>query len=306
MSKPSIFKSEQGRMAIMEWYDAQVQKLPVTTESKMVDTSAGQTHVLIAGPQEAPPMVVLHGNNMNAATMGDVVSALADTHRIYALDIIGMPGKSAGTRLPNTDGSYAQWLLETLDQLGVQQAVFLGFSFGGWIILNLAALAPDRITNVVFLDSGGFTQFTLKSNVKAGLAAMLYMWFPGQRTSKLAIDDIFYGQNCEPDRNLVTFIGLTYKHLTFNMEFVKYGVPPCSQAELTVFSAPAMVVYGEQDLFFDAEKSIAAAKRILPNLYVAKMLKGQGHILDKHASEQVFTEIREFLKKPAKNYRNEE
>jgi pimeloyl-ACP methyl ester carboxylesterase len=60
-----------------------------------------------------------------------------------------------------------------------------------------------------------------------------------------------------------------------------------------------MVIYGEDDLFFDAETSIAAAKQILPNLHVAKIVKGQGHILDKHASERVFTEMREFLKKTA-------
>jgi pimeloyl-ACP methyl ester carboxylesterase len=299
MNTTSVFKSEQGRMAIIEWYDKQVQRLSVQTESKMIETSAGQTHVLMAGPQEAAPLVVLHGNNMNAATMGDVISALADTYRVYAIDIIGMPGKSAGTRLPHTDRSYAQWLLEALDLLGVQQAEFLGFSFGGWIILNLAALAPERITKAVFLDSGGFTQFTMKSKMKAGLAAMLYMWFPGKHTSKLAVDDIFYGRGCDPDPDLVTFIGLTYRYLTFNMEFVKHGVPPCSQTELTALSAPAMVIYGEQDLFFDAEKSIAAAKQILPNLHAAKSLKGQGHIFDKHVAERVFTEIRDFLKKPA-------
>jgi pimeloyl-ACP methyl ester carboxylesterase len=297
MNATSVFKSEQGRMAIMEWYDAQVQTLPVQTESKKVETSAGHTHVLVAGPQDAPPVVVLHGNNMNAATMGDVISVLADTYRIYALDIIGMPGKSAGTRLPHTDRSYAQWLLETLDQLAVQQAAFLGLSFGGWIMLNLATLAPERMTKAVFLDAGGFTQFTTKSKVKAGLAAMLYMWFPGKRTSKLAVDDVFYGRGCGPDPDLVKFIGLTYRYLTFNMEFVKHGVPPCSQKELAAFSAPAMVVYGEQDLFFDAQKSIAAAKQILPNLHVAKILKGQGHILDKHASEQVITEIKDFLRR---------
>jgi pimeloyl-ACP methyl ester carboxylesterase len=232
---------------------------------------------------------------MNAATMGDIIAALADTYRIYALDIIGMPGKSAGTRLPHTDRSYAQWLLEALDQLGVQQATFLGFSFGGWIILNLATLAPARITKAVFLDSGGFTQLTMKSKVKGGLAAMLYMWFPGKGTLKLAVDDIFYGRGCEPDPDLVKFIGLTYRYLTFNLEFVKHGVPPVSREELAAFNSPAMVVYGEQDLFFDAEKSIAAAKQILPNLHVAKIVKGQGHIFDNDVTAQVFGEIRKFL-----------
>jgi pimeloyl-ACP methyl ester carboxylesterase len=238
---------------------------------------------------------VLHGNNMNAATMVDIIAALADTYRIYALDIIGMPGKSAGTRLPHTDRSYAQWLLEALDQLGVQQVAFLGFSFGGWIILNLATLAPDRITKAVFLDSGGFTQFTMKSKVKAGLAVMLYTLFPNTQTLKLAFDDIFYAQGCEADPVLGEFIGLTYKHLTFNMEFVKHGIPPVSQEDLSAFSAPCMVVYGEQDLLLDAEKSVAAAKQILPNLHTAKILKGQGHIFERNVSEQVCMEIRKFL-----------
>jgi pimeloyl-ACP methyl ester carboxylesterase len=295
MHKTSVFKSQQGRAAIMDWYNSQVQQLPITTESKMVETFAGQTHVLAAGSQEAPPVIVLHGNNMNAATMGDIIAALADTYRIYALDIIGMPGKSAETRLPHTDRSYTQWLLEVLDQIDVQQAAFLGFSFGGWIMLNLAALAPNKITKAVFLDSGGFTQFTMKSKLKAGLAAMLYMWFPDNKTLKFAVDDIFYGRGCEPDPDLVKFIGLTYKHLTFNLEFVKHGVPPVSKEELVTFNSPAMVVYGEQDLFFDAEKSIAAAKQILPNLRIAKSLKGQGHIFDKHTSEQMCMEVRTFL-----------
>jgi pimeloyl-ACP methyl ester carboxylesterase len=261
----------------------------------MVETFAGQTYMLVAGPQEASPVVVLHGNNMNAAAMGDIISALADTYRVYALDIIGMPGKSAETRLPHTDKSYARWLLEVLDQLGLQQADFLGFSFGGWIILNFAALAPDRITKAVFLDSGGFTQFTMRGKVKGGVAAMLYMWFPGKNTLKFAVDDTFYGRGCEPDTDLAEFIGLTYRHLTFNPEFVKHGVPPVSKEELAAFSSPAMVVYGEQDLFFDASKSIAATKQILPNLAVAKIIKGQGHIFGKEVSEHVFMEIREFL-----------
>jgi 2-hydroxy-6-oxonona-2,4-dienedioate hydrolase len=298
MNKTSVFKSQQGRAAIMEWYDSQVQKLSVQTESKMIETFAGQTHVLVAGPQEAPPVVVLHGNNMNAATMGDVISTLADTYRIYALDIIGMPGKSAETRLPHIDRSYAQWLLESLDQLGVKQAIFLGFSFGGWIILNLAALAPERITKAIFLDSGGFTQFTMKSKLKGGLAAMMYMWFPGKNTLKFAVDDTFYGRGCEPDPDLAEFIGLTYRHLTFNLEFVKHGVPLVSKKELSAFSSPCMVVYGEHDLFFDAKKSIATAKQILPNLQIANILKGQGHIFERNMSEQMCMEVREFLKKP--------
>jgi 2-hydroxy-6-oxonona-2,4-dienedioate hydrolase len=297
MNKTSVFKSEQGRMAIMEWYDAQVQKLPVTTESRMVETFAGKTHVLTAGPQEAPPIVLLHGTNMNAVAMADAMIALAETYRIYALDIIGMPGKSAETRLSHVSNGYARWLLEVLDQLKLQQANFLGFSFGGWIILKLAAHFPTRISKAVLLDSGGFTQFTMRGKVKGGLAAFWYMLFPTEKNLERAVIGPFYALGCDPDPDLAELFGLGYLHLTFNKELVIHGVPPLSKKDLAGFSAPTMVVYGEHDMFFDARKSIAQAKQILPNLVEAEIIEGQGHMPNKETHNQIFRRVREFLGK---------
>jgi 2-hydroxy-6-oxonona-2,4-dienedioate hydrolase len=297
MNKTSVFKSEKGRMAIMEWYDSQVQKLPVTTESSMVETFAGKTHVLTAGPQEAPPIVLLHGTNMNAVAMADAMIALAETYRIYALDIIGMPGKSAETRLSHVSNGYARWLLEVLDQLKLQQANFLGFSFGGWIILKLAAHFPTRISKAVLLDSGGFTQFTMRGKVKGGLAAFWYMLFPTEKNLERAVIGPFYALGCDPDPDLAELFGLGYLHLTFNKELVIHGVPPLSKKDLAGFSAPTMVVYGEHDMFFDARKSIAQAKQILPNLVEAEIIEGQGHMPNKETHNQIFRRVREFLGK---------
>lgn len=282
-------------MAIMEWYDSQVQKLPVQTESKMIETFAGQTHVLVAGPQEAPPVVLLHGTNMNAVAMADAMIALAETYRLYVLDIIGMPGKSAETRLSHVSNGYAQWLLEVLGQLKLQQANFLGFSFGGWIILKLAALSPIRITKAVLLDSGGFTQFTMRGKLKGGLAAFRYMLFPTEKNLERAVIGPFYEPGCDPDPDLAELFGLGYLHLTFNKELVIHGVPPLSKEDLAGFSAPTMVVYGEHDMFFDARKSIAQAKQILPNLIEAEIIEAQGHMPDKDTHNRIFRRVREFL-----------
>jgi len=299
MKNTSIFKSTQGRSAVMEWYDTQLKKLPIKAESLMVETFAGKTHLLMAGPQEAPPIVLMHGTNMNAVAMADAMIALSETYRIYALDIIGMPGKSAETRLSHVSNDYARWLLEVLDQLKLQQANFLGFSFGGWIILKLAALSPTRITKAVLLDSGGFTQFTMRGKVKGGLAAFRYLLFPTEKNLERAIIGPFYAQGCDPDPDLAELFGLGYLHLKFNSELVVHGVPPLSKEDLVDFSAPTMVVYGEHDIFFDARKSVAQAKEILPNLIEAEIIEGQGHAMDQKVHEQVFTRVREFLVTPS-------
>lgn len=53
---------------------------------------------------------------------------------------------------PWTIATYTHDLLETLDALGVRRAHFVGHSFGGRLVLELAALDPDRLDRVVLLD----------------------------------------------------------------------------------------------------------------------------------------------------------
>jgi lipase len=53
---------------------------------------------------------------------------------------------------PWTIATYVHDLLETLDALGVRQAQFVGHSFGGRLVLELAALDPERIERAALLD----------------------------------------------------------------------------------------------------------------------------------------------------------
>jgi pimeloyl-ACP methyl ester carboxylesterase len=73
--------------------NSQLTRLPIEVNSLYLDTPAGCTHVLASGPEEAAPVGVLHGMNMNAAAMTEGLRILARHHRVYAVDIIGMPGK---------------------------------------------------------------------------------------------------------------------------------------------------------------------------------------------------------------------
>jgi pimeloyl-ACP methyl ester carboxylesterase len=125
--------------------------------STLIDTRHGPIEVAIRG--EGPPVLLLHG----AGGGYDQALLLAQ--------MFGPPGNQwiAVSRfgylrspLP-ADGStqaQAEALLDILDAKGIDQVGILAMSGGVPPALQLAALAPDRITGMALLSSAPFTPLT--------------------------------------------------------------------------------------------------------------------------------------------------
>jgi len=60
----SIYKSDVAREEIEALYDRALARLSFPTESRWVKTTFGATHLLVAGPDGAPPLLVLQGGNI--------------------------------------------------------------------------------------------------------------------------------------------------------------------------------------------------------------------------------------------------
>ena len=103
------------------------------------------------GDPAAPPVVCLHGVNAHGRRFRRLAEErLSDRFRVLAPDLRGHG--SSGWEPPWTFATHAHDVLETLDASDVRRAQWIGHSFGGRLILELAALAPDRIRRVVLLD----------------------------------------------------------------------------------------------------------------------------------------------------------
>ena len=114
----SIYKSDAARAAVEALYDLALAQLSFPTESRRVDTTFGSTHVLVAGPEGAAPILALQGGNVvNPLTLA-WLTPLAGEFRIYAPDTIGQPGKSSGRRVSANDASLGEWCEQVLDGLG--------------------------------------------------------------------------------------------------------------------------------------------------------------------------------------------
>ncbi|NOG50847.1 MAG: alpha/beta fold hydrolase [Chloroflexi bacterium] len=93
-------------------------RYPVPYDSLMVDTPLARTHVLISGPTDAPPVLLIHGAGMNALAWINQIEPLSRHFRVVAVDLPGQSGLSDPVRLPMTGSGVADWMAALCDGLG--------------------------------------------------------------------------------------------------------------------------------------------------------------------------------------------
>ncbi len=109
-------------------------------------------HVHEWGDAEAPALVCLHGVSAHGQRFRRLAEErLASRFRVLAPDLRGH-GRS-GYEPPWNIATHLADVLETVDAAGVEQpTAWLGHSFGGRLVLELCAAAPERVGRVVLLD----------------------------------------------------------------------------------------------------------------------------------------------------------
>lgn len=285
MNAAHVYRTDAGYRAMMAWYDACLAHLTVPCEALTVPTRYGETHLLACGAGDAPPVLLLHGTEGNALSWRYQLPALAARFRVYALDIIGSAGRSAPTRPPYGGAGYAKWLEDVLDALAVPRAAFVGISNGCWLIWKLAARAPRRISRAVLLSANGLVPVRFPFTLARYHAADLLRTHVASRFLTPALVRRAFQRTLAPgaavDEEEVEWLYLLLKFYRF--VYPPGALPDAAQRLLT---APALLLMGERDLFFDGRAALAQARRTLANLHDAQILPGASHgmILDSPAA----------------------
>ena len=100
----------------------------------------------VAGPPEAPAIVLVHGTRLSRAAWAPQVAHLAGEFRIIVPDL---PGHGALADVPFTLPGAADWLAEVIDEAAGGRAIVVGHSLGGYVAMELAARSPERVAGLV-------------------------------------------------------------------------------------------------------------------------------------------------------------
>ena len=301
----SLYKSAQGYSAIMQWYDDVLEKLTIEVESRYVRTRFGVTHMLTAGPIDGEPLILVPGIAGCAPIWRRQLGPFAEHFRVYALDILGQPGRSDPVPLSLIDNQCVEWLRDVLDGLGIEKAHFAGTSAGGWMVLRMGSVEPERVLKAVLLSPTGVSRARLPVKIWLGRALNKRKdanALEKELTAKSVASKTHGGSFGTFDRQLARLMALCTRHYrvdrsiglydenTGRIDFVKglrvLGKFFLSEPKkvLRQFKPPALLMFGEHEVLYSPQKVCSRMQKLIPHMQFS-VIQGAGHaaIYDKPA-----------------------
>ena len=107
------------------------------------------------GSSSKPPILCLHGLTRNSRDFAEFAERHSPEFRVLALDFRGR-GASQYDPVPMRYNplTYAGDVIELLDELSIEKAIFVGTSLGGLVTMAVAAMQPQRIAGTILNDVG--------------------------------------------------------------------------------------------------------------------------------------------------------
>jgi pimeloyl-ACP methyl ester carboxylesterase len=270
----SLFKTEKGKKEILSLYDQKLEELHIEFEYLEIDTSFGKTNIIATGKPLDPPIMIIHGSNGCAPIALETYPNLSKTFRVYAVDVIAQPNKSAETRPSMKDDSYGKWLNEVIVKLNIENVTLAGFSFGGLVILKTLEYNESKIKEV-FLSAPAYivNGNPIKAVFKIFIPMMRYKRSGKPKFVEAFLKELFTHR----DEFAIKYLSKVF--LYFKMDFTP--VPIISSEKAKLIKTPITLIAADDDVLFPGEKMIKRASQIFPSIKKSLLLKNSKHVQSK-------------------------
>ncbi len=270
----SLYSSPEAKREILDLYDQKLEELNISWESMEVDTSFGHAHVIATGPQDAPPIILVHGSNGCARIALETYPNLSEKFRVYAVDVPAQPNKSSETRPSMKDESYGIWMNEVIRALNIEKVTMVGFSFGGLVILKTLEQDVSKVKEVHLAAPA----YIANGNPLLALFQMFIPMRKYMRTHNMKYVHKFLSRLfSEEDEFALNYLPKVFRH--FSMDFSP--VPVIRSQNANRITTPIHLYGAGNDLLFPGKKIINRARKIFPSLAESRLFDNSKHVLSR-------------------------
>jgi len=267
MKEKTIFKSEEGKNLILAEYDEILSVSEMTYIERYIQTTFGRTHIIESGEKNSESILLFHGSSSNSLMWLTDIEELSQSFHVFAIDILGEPGKSEARRLNLKNDDFPNWIIELMTQLKIKKTVLVGNSLGGWISLKFATTFPEKVSKLVLIATSGITPVRPSFMLK-----ILFLSITG-KTGKNYLNKLICGKKKVP-KVVSDFTNLVMENFNPILE----PLPIISDDALCKLTMPVMYIAGENDIMLNALKTENRLKENCPNLK-SVVLNDTGHVV---------------------------
>jgi len=289
-SNDFVFPTKTGKLLYLRSYNNALRLFKVKFIEEDVRTSYGLAHVIVSGPRNGKPVVLLHGTDASSTMWFPNIQALSQKYRVYAIDYPLETGKSLSSVKEMDPKDMVIFYNEIFTYYGLKDIDLVAASRGGWVATLLALEPVNRIGKLVLLSPaqtfGGVDKIS-----KAFSAVKLKMFPSPKRLNRFFEQFSYYPEKI--DRKYKEQFYLANKFGRSKPDLMKMVRFP--KTEMQTLKMPVLVLVGDHDVINDVDILVRATE-LIPHAETA-VIKDAGHFLSIDQAPLVNKKIIEFLDK---------
>lgn len=265
--------------------------------SKFVNLEGMRVHYRDQGT--GPALVLIHGSNSSLHTWEGWVQELSDDFRVISLDLPGH-GLTGPDPISRYDWiSMAKIVNQLTQKLGTDTFSIAGNSMGGAIAWNYTLLYPEKIENLILLDSAGYPRDEGRPALIKAFGLPVIGHIMTKISSRLAvrksIEDV-YGDKSKVSPELVTLyqdLGLRKGNREAARQRLSAIPNEVLYQKIPSIDVPTLILWGDLDRWILPKYAEKFATDIQNSQL--KIYKGLGHIPMEEDPKQTARDVKIFL-----------
>lgn len=262
-----------------------------------VPTSFGVAQVVVSGPADGYPLVLLHGMNTNSTMWYPNAPEFARNYQVYAIDYLLGSGKSEPSKTVDDVAQVIAWYGEIFNTLGLKHFALVGASQGGWFAIQIALNEPKKVGQLVLLSPAQTFGWITPS-----LDILKNVYF-SLNPDRSQLRDVLQTMSTNVDNIDQLYIDQFYRYSTTNTSLpgLLTQMTPFDDDLLRGLAIPTLVLIGDQDII-NSPASLEQARQILPCVETA-IVANAGHFLSVDNAHSVNKRVLQFISATTKDHR---
>jgi pimeloyl-ACP methyl ester carboxylesterase len=248
---------------------------------------------------DGPPLLLITGTSASYGMWGELVPALAGSHRVIAYDARGLGGSERGNA-PISISQLADDALALMDALGIERADLLGWSLGSATAQELTLSSPERVGSLALYGTWGHAD----GFQRAMFTALSAPWRAGDLGGAFAALGLAFSPELQDSpefeglmEGMVPMLPSTPEQMAATVEQWDADLAHDTAGRLSRIGVPTLVIAGEQDLLTPPWQGRKVADAIPGAEFHLITGPGSSHAAHIERPDEFLTVLTEFLER---------